>query len=134
MRSFNKKNTYNILKNEKNIFAILEAAFLSMESLISKTFFSVKPNNILINLFFYWKPFIKNYNPLNKNNKSYFNNLRKNIYYSKNHSKFAIIFENKLKSLSILLTKVLNKTVHFQFTRIYIFNLKILYKVNLHSQ
>jgi len=120
--NFNKKNNYNIFKNEKNIFAILEAAFLSMESLISKPIFSVKPKNVFIYLFFYWKPFIKN-NYLNKiipwNKKNSLKKIRNKIYYSKNSSKFAIIFENKLKNLSIILTKIFKKPVHLHFTRIY---------------
>lgn len=53
MYNFNKRNSYNLFKNEKNIYSILESAFLSMESLISKAIFSVKPKNILINLFFF---------------------------------------------------------------------------------
>ena len=53
MFNFNKRNNYNILINEKNIFSILEGSFLSMDSLISKAIFTVKPNNILINLFFF---------------------------------------------------------------------------------
>ena len=52
MYFFNKKNNYNLFKNEKNIDAILEGAFLSMNSFISKAYFSVKPNSLLINLFF----------------------------------------------------------------------------------
>jgi len=54
MFNFNKKNNYNIFKNEKNIGIILESAlFASLDSLISKAYFSAKPNSILINLFFY---------------------------------------------------------------------------------
>ena len=54
MYFFNKQNNYNIFKNEHNIGDILEAAFLSMQSFISKAYFSVKPKSILINLFFFW--------------------------------------------------------------------------------
>lgn len=53
MFNFNKRNNYNILINEKNIFSILEGSFLSMDSLISKAIFTIKPNNVLINLFFF---------------------------------------------------------------------------------
>ena len=53
MYNFNKRNSYNIFKNETNILSILESAFLSMNSLISKAIFSVKPKNVLINLFFF---------------------------------------------------------------------------------
>lgn len=53
MYNFNKKNDYNLFKNEKNIYHLLEAAFLKMDSLISKAFFSVTANNISIHLFFY---------------------------------------------------------------------------------
>lgn len=50
---FNKKNTFNIFKNGKNIAVILEAAFYAMNSLISKACISAKPDSIMINLFFF---------------------------------------------------------------------------------
>lgn len=109
MYNFNKRNSYNIFKNESNIFSILEAAFLSMDSLISKAIFSVKPNNILINLFFFWKPF-------STNNLSSSSTLAQ---YSNYFSKFAIIYEKNLKNLSVILSKLLKKPVNFQFTRLY---------------
>ena len=101
MFNFNKRNNYNILINEKNIFSILEGSFLSMDSLISKAIFTVKPNNVLINLFFFWKP------------------LTQNNFYSTQFSKFAVIYEKNLKNLSLILSKLLKKTVNFQFTRLY---------------
>jgi hypothetical protein len=56
MYYFNKKNTYNLFKNGKNIGVILVAAFSAMENtLISKAYLYGKPNSILINLFFFWK-------------------------------------------------------------------------------
>ena len=124
MFNFNKKNTYNIFKNEKNIGAILEAAFLSMESLISKAYFSVKPDSILINLFFFWKPSFKatvlrKFYFRGRLKIRQFKKFKNKIYYSKKFSKFAIIFEKNLKSLSFILTKLLKKRVNFQFTRIY---------------
>ena len=73
MFNFNKKNNYNIFKNEKNIQAILEAAFLSMGGLISKAYFSVKPNSILINLYFYALPGLDLY----KSNDFYYKKLDK---------------------------------------------------------
>jgi cytochrome b subunit of formate dehydrogenase len=39
--------------------------------------------------------------------------------YSKNFSKFAIMFEKNLKLLSFILTKLLKKPVNLHFTRIY---------------
>jgi hypothetical protein len=139
MFNFNKKNTYNIFKNEKNIQAILEAAFLSMGGLISKAYFSVKPNSILINLFFFWKFRGRSYFFKINKNKNIMgkliqkklkqkgriklglvkNIIKKKFYYSKNYSKFAIIFDKKIKRLTWVLTKLLNKRVDFQFTRIY---------------
>ena len=53
MFNFNKKNNYKIIKNRSNIAEILEAAFFSMKSLISKAFLEVLPNKIFIYLFFY---------------------------------------------------------------------------------
>ena len=56
MYYFNKKTTYNIIKNEKNISVILVSAFDAMGgSLISKSYIYGKPNSFLINLFFFWK-------------------------------------------------------------------------------
>ena len=134
MYQFNKKNSYNIYKNEKNIGVILDAAFLSMDSIISKAYFSVKPESILINIFFFWKPavkakvknsylinFFKKYNYAPKGYKRFklLNNLEYKLRYSKKFSKFAIIFENKLKILTWVLSKLLNKRVDIQATRIY---------------
>ena len=142
MYFFNKKNNYNLFKNEKNIDAILEGAFLSMNSFISKAYFSVKPNSILINLFFFWKSLeeekllnlirrsnkrrnsIRN-NTNNFNSKkrislySLKNELERKLKFSRKFSKFAIIFERKIKKLSWVLTKLLRKRVDFQLTRIY---------------
>jgi hypothetical protein len=53
MYHFNKQNNYNLVKNDKNIGAILQGAFLSMDSLISKAYFTVKPKSIVINIFFF---------------------------------------------------------------------------------
>ena len=100
---FKKRNTYNLVKNEKNIFSILESAFLSMDSLISKAVFSVKPNNVIINLFFFWKPSLNN----------------KNLFYSNYYSKFALIYEKNLQNLGIIISKLLKKPINLQFTRLY---------------
>ena len=93
----------NLVKNEKNIFSILESAFLSMDSLISKAIFSVKPKNVIINLFFFWKPSLKN----------------KNLFYSNSYSKFALIYEKNLQNLGIIISKLLKKPIKLQFTRLY---------------
>jgi hypothetical protein len=181
MYFFNKKNNYNIFKNEQNIRDILEAAFLSMNTFISKAYFSVKPNSILINLFFYWmvdvdsllafslKKNIKrnkitnikinkkmNSNKNITSNKKRFNNrnsyrksqkiknllkrgnlalakgkrskkilillennIKKNMRFSNKFSRFAVLFEKKIKRLTWVLTKLLNKRVNFQFTRVF---------------
>jgi len=145
MYFFNKKNNYNIFKNEKNIDAILEGAFLSMNSFISKAYFSVKPNSILINLFFFWRS-LEEEELLNLIRRSTIKNNRKNtiskkinkfkshkrislfslkrqlkrkLKFSRKFSKFAIIFEKKIKKLTWVLTKLLRKRVDFQLTRIY---------------
>ena len=101
--NFKKRNSYNLVKNEKNIFSILESAFLSMDSLISKAIFSVKPKNVIINLFFFWKPSLKN----------------KNLFYSNSYSKFALIYEKNLQNLGIIISKLLKKPIKLQFTRLY---------------
>nr|YP_010254662.1 ribosomal protein S3 [Peniophora lycii]QUA00859.1 ribosomal protein S3 [Peniophora lycii] len=101
MFTFNKKNTYKILKNRKNIATIFKSAFSSMDSLISKPFFSIKPNLLIIDLFFFWKPLYKR----NKNSKLY--------------SKFSIIFERELKFLSLLITKYIKSNTNLNLTRTY---------------
>lgn len=42
-----------------------------------------------------------------------------NLKYSKFFSKFAIIYEQNLRNLSIILSRLLKKPVHLQFTRLY---------------
>ena len=101
MFTFNKKNTYKILKNRKNIATIFKSAFSSMDSLISKPFFSIKPNLLIIDLFFFWKPLYA----FNKK--------------SKHYSKFSIIFERELKFLSLLITKYIKSNTNLNLTRTY---------------
>lgn len=101
MFTFNNKNTYKILKNRKNIATIFKSAFSSMDSLISKPFFSIKPNLLIIDLFFFWKPLYAR----NKNSKLY--------------SKFSIIFERELKFLSLLITKYIKSNTNLNLTRTY---------------
>ena len=101
MFTFNKKNTYKFLKNRKNIATIFKSAFSSMDSLISKPFFSIKPNLLIIDLFFFWKPLYA----FNKK--------------SKHYSKFSIIFERELKFLSLLITKYIKSNTNLNLTRTY---------------
>lgn len=101
MFTFNNKNTYKILKNRKNIATIFKSAFSSMDSLISKPFFSIKPNLLIIDLFFFWKPLYKR-------------NKKSNLY-----SKFSIIFERELKFLSLLITKYIKSNTNLNLTRTY---------------
>lgn len=101
MFTFNKKNTYKILKNRKNIATIFKSAFSSMDSLISKPIFSIKPNLLIIDLFFFWKPL-------------YANNKKSNQF-----SKFSIIFERELKFLSLLITKYIKSNTNLNLTRTY---------------
>ena len=101
MYNFNKQNTHKIVKNEQNIFAILESAFLSMSSFISKPIFLIKPNSIKIQIFFYWNP------------------LRKKFKYSKLYSKFWLLKQTKLQNLIEHLSKLLNKPIELDITRIY---------------
>lgn len=101
MFTFNKKNSYKILKNRKNIATIFKSAFSSMDSLISKPFFSIKPNLLIIDLFFFWKPY-------------YISNKKSNQY-----SNFSIIFERELKFLSLLITKYIKSNTNLNLTRTY---------------
>ena len=101
MFTFNKKNTYKFLKNRKNIATIFKSAFSSMDSLISKPYFSFKPNLLIIDLFFFWKPL-------------YTSNKKSKLY-----SKFSIIFERELKFLSLLITKYIKSNTNLNLTRTY---------------
>ena len=91
MYNFNKKNTYNFLKNKCNTYVLLNAAFYAMDSLISIPFFAFKPKFLNIELFFFWKPSLKN----------------KNLFYSNSYSKFALIYEKNLQNLGIIISKLL---------------------------
>ncbi len=95
--NFNKKNNQMI----KNIYSIIESAFYSISSLISKPIYFITPNNIKIQLFFYW-------NPLNKS-------LKK----SKTQSKFLILNQIKLDKLASFLSKIFKKEVDIELTRLY---------------
>ena len=135
MFNFNKKNNYNIFKNRNNIEDILEAAFFSMDSLISKIFLEVEPTKIVINLYFFWKPSQESQKilskrktnillPWEKNNRhkgimEFILPRRRGLYLGNKFSRFAYIFVKNLKSLSLILTKLLKKTVDFEITRIY---------------
>lgn len=101
MFNFNNKNTYKILKNKNNIYSILKSAFSSMDSLISKPFFSIKPNLLIIELFFFWKPFN-------------LNNTKSNQF-----SKFAVLFKKELNFLNLLITKYIKSNTNLNLVRTY---------------
>jgi hypothetical protein len=137
MFNFNKKNSYNIFKNEKNIGIILEAAlFASLDSLISKAYFSVKPNSILINLFFYWKPYvslemmnliwirwfdIEIYEDKESRIRRKWGKVYKHIYKRlvKSRGLWTFWAKKKLNILTRILNKVFKKRVNLKLTRLF---------------
>ena len=90
-----------INKNLNNIYTICKSAFLNMSSIISKPIVLINPNLIKITLFYYWKP------------------LRTKYYNSNWHSKFLILYYNKLEKLVELLSKLFKKSVELELIRIY---------------
>nr|YP_010879592.1 ribosomal protein S3 [Heterobasidion annosum]WHL55362.1 ribosomal protein S3 [Heterobasidion annosum] len=97
--NFNKNNNNQIFQN---IYSILESAFYSMSSLISKPVFYITPSKIKIQLFYFWNP------------------LKKRFYKkSKFFSKFLILNNNRLKFLASNLSLLLNKPVELELTRLY---------------
>ena len=79
----------------KNVSKILEYSFFEMNSVISKPYFLITPNNIIINLFFF---------VLNKK------------LYDKN---FLDLNVNKLQGLSAKLSNYFKKPVKFELTQLY---------------
>jgi hypothetical protein len=98
-----KFNRYNQINNLiiKNIYEFLHRSFISMSSLISKPVFIIKPDKIIIQLFYLLlkKKYIKN----NKNKKS------------------ILILENnkKLKIICNILSRFFNKPVELELIRLY---------------
>jgi len=99
--TFTNRPYKEINKNLNNIYTICKSAFLNMSSIISKPIVLINPNLIKITLFYYWKP------------------LRTKYYYSNWHSKFLILYYNKLEKLVHLLSKLFNKSVELELIRIY---------------
>lgn len=100
-----KNNTivYNFNNNIKkyNLTSILENSFFSLDRLISKPVLNIKPNKVIINLFFY---------------------LNKNIANIKVKNRLVRILKSKSLQLQILcslLSKKLKKPVEFQLIRLH---------------
>jgi len=53
MYNFDKKNNYKLFKDQYNIQKFLEQTFLTISSFISQAYYMVKPDSILISLYFY---------------------------------------------------------------------------------
>ena len=99
--TFTNKSYKQINQNLNNLYTICKSAFLNMSSIISKPIISINPNLLKITLFYYWKPL-------------------KNKYYNSNlHSKFLILYYNKLEKLVNLLSKLFKKSVELELIRIY---------------
>ena len=99
--TFTNKPYKQINKNLYNLYTICKSAFLNMSSIISKPIVSINSNLIKITLFYYWKP------------------LNTKYYSSDLHSKFLILYSNKLEKLVKLLTKFFKKSVELELIRIY---------------
>ena len=99
--TFTNKPYKQINKNLYNLYIICKSAFLNMSSIISKPIVSIIPNLLKITLFYYWKP------------------LRKKYYNSSLHSKFLILYDNKLEKLVNLLSKLFKKSIELELIRIY---------------
>ena len=99
--TFTNRPYKQINKNLNNIYIICKSTFLNMSSIISKPIVLINPNLIKITLFYYWKP------------------LRKKYYNSNLHSKFLILYYNKLELLVNLLSKLFKKSVELELIRIY---------------
>jgi len=99
--TFTNKPYKQINKNLDNLYILCKSAFLNMSSIISKPIVSINPNLIKITLFYYWKPLRTEYN------------------YSNLHSKFLILYYNKLEKLVNFLSKLFQKSVELELIRIY---------------
>lgn len=99
--TFTNRPYKQINKNLNNIYIICKSAFLNMSSIISKPIVLINSNLIKITLFYYWKP------------------LRKKYYNSNLHSKFLILYYNKLERLVNLLSKLFKKSIELELIRIY---------------
>lgn len=116
--NFSNKNK----KIVKNLTSILNNAFYSMSSVISKPVLHVTPNKIVIHLFYY---LTKNYN------KNIFFRLRKSNYYKNLSSYKKILFKKfvfkkylaynhkKFQLLCVKLSKFLRKPVELELVRLH---------------
>jgi Mitochondrial ribosomal protein (VAR1) len=120
--SFNSNNNKLI----KNIYTVLEYAFLSMFSLISKPSISITPDKVIIHLFFFFfkdhggrKLRLSKFMKFNRNRSK-----NKNIKYDflekkRLQERFLIRNEVKLENLCSLLSKIFNKPVELDLVRLY---------------
>nr|YP_009498163.1 ribosomal protein S3 [Lactifluus volemus]AWX52870.1 ribosomal protein S3 [Lactifluus volemus] len=101
MYTFTNRSFKQINKILYSLYVICYSAFVNMSSIISKPIISMNPNLMKITLFFYWKP------------------LREIYYSSNSHSKFLILYNNKLDKLVKLLSKLFKKPIELELIRIY---------------
>ena len=94
MYEYNSKTLNSKILNT-NVYKILKYSFFEMNSIISKHYFLVTPNNVIIYLF-YFVP-----------NKKFFNN------------NFLDLNANKLQGLSAKLSNYFKKPVKFELTQLY---------------
>ncbi len=105
--NFNKKVLHT--KLNLNINNLLENAFFSLGSLISKPVFEITPNKIVIHLFFYIN---------NSKNRYRSSQLAGAGYFDKQN------FIRQLQFLCAYLSKILNKSVEFDLVRLHHVNLE----------
>lgn len=138
--AINKNIVYNFNNNKikliKNIENILNDAFYSMKSLISRPVFEISAKKIIIHLFFFLKNYRRKINKKNRNNyiRRNFNkfNSKKNINkdklfkklnfkFKRHYDRYTFFnkFDKLLKFLAQILSKYLKKTVEFDLIRIH---------------
>ena len=106
----------------KNLTSILNNAFYSMSSVISKPVLHITPNKIVIHLFYY---LTKNYNKnvfFRLSKSSYYKNLSfyKKILFKKFvFKKYLAYNQNKFQLLCVKLSKFLRKPVELELIRLY---------------
>lgn len=116
--NFSNKNK----KIVKNLTSILNNAFYSMSSVISKPVLHITPNKIVIHLFYY---LTKNYNKnmfLKLRKSSYYKNLSfyKKILFKKFvFNKYLAYNHNKFQLLCVKLSKFLGKPVELELVRLH---------------
>lgn len=122
------KNTvfnFNLINNKllKNVYTILDYSFKSMSSLISKPYFYIYQDKIIIHLFFYNKvlPKFKLFRKKWNRNKLNINKKKWDINSIKNNQKLPFLSLNKIKleNLCALLSKMFNKSVELELTQLH---------------